>query len=174
MLRVDLHTEWMQTGEKSNYSSVGYVDDIAVFPSDTAVLDCIRALTSIEPTALKPEQVQSLSVVVSSRADYEAAEEAQNVYYVDDKYYTEDSEPINAFRQAHETVLGTDDEQTIAVLLENAVPNAVASLSGIDAAFEEDFDGMYVEVTATVGGSDISLSYPAGKAPIAVLRTYLK
>ena len=174
VLRVDLHTEWMQTGEKSNYSSVSYVDDIAVFPSDTAVLDCIRALTSIEPTALKPEQVQSLSVVVSSRADYEAMEEAQNVYYVDGKYYTEGSEPINAFWQAHETVLGTDDAQTIAVLLENAVPNAVASLSGIDAAFEEDFDGMYVEVTATVGGSDISLSYPVGKAPIAVLRTYLK
>ena len=119
--------------------------------------------------------MQSLSVVVSSRADYEAAEEAQNVYFVDDKYYyTESSEPINAFRQAHETVLGTDDAQTIAALLENAVPNAVVSLSGIDAAFEEDFDGMYVEVTATVGGGDISLSYPAGKAPIAVLRTYLK
>ena len=81
--------------------------------------------------------------------------------------------PTGSFASAVKPA-GTDDAQTIAVLLENAVPNAVASLSGIDAAFEEDFDGMYVEVTATVGGSDISLSYPAGKAPIAVLRTYLK
>lgn len=181
-MRLDLHANWQEADENGEESVYCYTDveNVPIYTSDTKVLTLIERLTGLKPRELTASDVHTLTLRVAEEESFEAAMRERDAYYngaapthtPQAAVTSEVSDPLERFWQEHSVTI--TDPEAMNALLQGAMTDTVFGMAGMDAQCEQAFDGLHVELTADlVKGEDTNLLYPAGQAPIEVLRSYL-